>query len=561
LTPGGERVWGREEAIVAGLRLALVLLLGVAAGQGLLQSDDEPPAQAAFTVPVALPGGDLPGDPAVQLVEVVDGLIDPVNVASANDGSGRLFVLERVGRIRIVQDGELVQRPFLDVSAKVEYGHLEQGLLGLAFDPDYPANGSFYVTYTDYQRNGALRLVRYTVSADDPNRADPESDRLILSQDKPFRYHNGGELHFGADGYLYLAIGDGGFAHDPYEAVPPALDTLLGKIIRIDVHPADEEALYAIPPDNPFAVADPAAPEARPEIWVHGLRNPWQFAFDRQTGDLYVADVGPGRVEEIDVQPAGSPGGENYGWNKLEGTYCWPSYRESCEAVGVPPVAQYLHEPDNCAIVGIGVYRGLASPALDGLFFNGDFCSGRLWGLGRDGDGRWVYQELLDTSLLVTGGGEDERGELYLTSCTCTFSRRYDPYDNPTGGLWRLVAAETVAADEETAPLDPPVEQSGTPVAAVAAAAATYTNGARRWPSSTRRPRRRRASWPSSRSRAAAATSTSTTRRWVVSGSIGCSTPRSTTRPTTASSRTPWPRTATTSTSWSWCRSRPSPAA
>jgi glucose/arabinose dehydrogenase len=539
----------------------MALLLGVSTIPGLLQSDDEPPAQAAFTAPVAMPGGDLPGDPTIQLVKVVEGLIDPVNVTSANDGSGRLFVLERVGRVRIVLDGELLQRPFLDLTAKVDYGHLEQGLLGLAFDPEYRANGFFYVTYTDYQRNGALRLVRYSVSADDPDRADPESDRLILSQDKPFRYHNGGELHFGADGYLYVAIGDGGFAHDPYQSVPPSLDTLLGKILRIDVHPSDEEARYAIPPDNPFAVADPAAPDARPEIWVHGLRNPWQFAFDRLTGDLYVADVGPGRMEEIDVQLAGGPGGEDYGWDELEGTYCWPSYRDSCEAIGEPPVAQYLHEPDNCAIVGIGVYRGAASPALDGIFFNSDFCSGRLWGLGRDSAGGWVYQELLDTSLLVTGGGEDELGELYLTSCTCPFSRRYDPYDNQTGVLWRLVAADNVVAGEETAPLDLPEAPSGTPVAAGPTGAAPYTIGARRWLSSNRRPRRRRPSWPSSRSRAAVATSTSTMRRWAAFGSIGCSTPRSTTRPTTASSRTRWPRTATISTCWSWFRNRPSPAA
>ena len=546
---------------MAGIRLALGLLIAVSTMPSVFQADDEPPAQAAFAGPVTMPGGVLPGDPALQLVKVVDGLLDPVNVTSANDGSGRLFVLERVGRIRIVQDGELLPRPFLDLSAKVEYGHLEQGLLGLAFDPDYAANGFFYVTYTDYQRNGALRLVRYAVSADDPNRADPESDRLILNQDKPFRYHNGGEVHFGPDGYLYVAIGDGGFAHDPYEAVSPSLELLLGKILRIDVHPTDEAARYAVPPDNPFAVADPAAPDARPEIWVHGLRNPWQFSFDPLTGDLYIADVGPGRVEEIDVQPAGSPGGEDYGWNKLEGTYCWPSYRESCDSVGTPPVAQYLHEPDNCAIVGIGVYRGVASPALAGLYVHSDFCSGRLWGLGRDGDGDWIYQELLDTSLLVTGGGEDESGELYLTSCTCTFSRRYDPFDNPTGALWRLVAADGVAAGEETAPLDPPQEQGGTPVAAGPAAAAAYAIGARRWLSSDRRPRRRRPSWPLSRSRAAAATSTSSTRRWAASASIGCSTPRSTTRPTTASSPTRWPKTATTSMSSSWSRSRPSPAA
>jgi glucose/arabinose dehydrogenase len=442
-------------------RLVLTLLLTLGTASGLIAAAQvEPPAVAPFGVSVATPGGDLPGDVAVQLVKVVEGLVDPVNVTHAGDGSGRIFVVERVGRIRVIANGVLLDEPFLDYSHRVEYGHLEQGMLGLAFDPNYEANGYVYVSYTDYDRNGDFRLVRFTVSEENPNRVDPSTFRLILSQDKPTRVHNAGELGFGPDGYLYVAIGDGGRASAPFEMVPPSLDNLLGKILRIDVHREENGLPYAIPRDNPFNHTLRYPPQVRREIWAHGLRNPWQFSFDRQTGDLYIGDVGDARVEEINFQPADSIGGEDYGWNSVEGVFCWPDWQrfpDGCEAVGVPPVATYPHGDLRCAVVGLGVYRGSASPGLDGVYFNGDYCSGRIFGLARDAAGAWVYRELLDTRLVITGGGEDEAGELYVTTCTCNAGRHYNPFENPTGKLWRLVAADRVPPQAEVAPIDPDV--------------------------------------------------------------------------------------------------------
>jgi len=231
---------------------------------------------------VATPGGDLPGDPAIQLVLVANGLTQPVNVTNAGDGSGRIFVVERVGRIRVIENGTLLDQPFLDISGWVTREDVEQGLLGLAFDPDYATNGFFYLYYTDYWRNGQARVSRFQISKDDPNHAEMNSVQPVLAVDEPYTTHNAGEMHFGPDGALYIALGDGGFGFYPYEKAPPSLDNLLGKILRIDVH-APGDAPYTVPTDNPFV----GQPGVRPETWVYGLRNPWQFAFDRVTGDLY----------------------------------------------------------------------------------------------------------------------------------------------------------------------------------------------------------------------------------------------------------------------------------
>ena len=434
----------------------LIAVSGSFSALGTLAQDQE--------ATVAQPGGDLPGDPTLELVQVAEGLIDPVNVSSPRDGSGRLFVLERTGTVRIIEDDQLVEDPFLDITSEVKIDFLEQGLLGLAFHPDYANNGRFFVYYIDYRTNGMQFVVEYSVSADDPNVADPESGRVILTVDDPYVNHNGGTIHFGPDGYLYVVIGDGGLAGDPYRNAQN-LGNLLGKILRLDVD-TDSSVPYAIPEDNPFApggvqqsaIANEVAqtgdyhPDARPEIYVYGLRNAWQFSFDQETGDLYIADVGQVVWEEINFKAADEPGGQNYGWDFMEGAHCYPpDDSEACGSFGVLPVAEFDHGENGCSITGIGVYRGSTSPDLDGIYFASDFCSGIFWGLAQDDAGAWQFEQLLDTDLLVTGAGQGEDGELYVTACTCEFSRDYNPFENATGTVWQLVSADG--------------EETGTPVA------------------------------------------------------------------------------------------------
>jgi glucose/arabinose dehydrogenase/uncharacterized cupredoxin-like copper-binding protein len=428
--------------------------------------------------PAVTAGGTLPGNPAIQLVQVAGGLVDPINIANAGDGSGRLFVVERIGRIRIIdQDGTLVEQPFLDIQDTVKTDFLEQGLLGVAFHPNYKENGLFYVYYADYTTNGNLFLVQYKVSDSDPNQADPDSAKMIFSIDAdPYVNHNGGEVHFGPDGYLYWTTGDGGLAGDPYDNAQN-IRNQFGKIHRIDVNDTGDLP-YKIPADNPFAasaevnpsgfaIQDPANyhPGAKPEIWAYGLRNPWTFDFDPQTGDLYIADVGQNAWEEINFQPAGTPGGQNYGWDWLEGSHCYPETVSECprSQVGVLPVAEYNHSQGDCSISGLGVSRGQESSTLDGIYFNSDFCSGRIWGLKRDDSGAWIYQELLDTELLATGGGNDEAGNVYLTSCSCVFDRTYDPFANPQGAVWRVVQADQVPQGAATAVPEGAAAQGATP--------------------------------------------------------------------------------------------------
>lgn len=417
------------------------------------------------TQEVAQPGGTLPGDPSIELVQIADGLIDPINIAHAPDDSGRLFVVERVGTIRIIQDGEVLEEPFLDISAEVKIDFLEQGLLGLAFHPEYADNGRFFVFYADYRTNGDLYVVEYGVS-DDENVADPESGRVVLTVDNPFINHNGGTLRFGPDGYLYITIGDGGMAGDPFDNAQD-LGNLLGKILRIDVDvDPNGPAPYAIPEDNPFAdagvmqsgVANELAqtgdyrPDAQPEIYYYGLRNAWQFSFDSETGDVYIADVGQLFWEEINFVEAGAGGGQNFGWDPMESAHCYPpDENEDCDFIGEMPVAEFEHGDNGCSITGIGVYRGTESPDLDGIYFSSDFCSGKIWGLQRDDAGAWQFQELLDTDLFVTGSGGGESGELYLTACSCQFGRAYDPYENPGGTVWQIVSTEGEEATPEDA--------------------------------------------------------------------------------------------------------------
>lgn len=455
-------------AAFRGRELIAALLLLSTLG-GLVAAQDAPKT--------AQPGGDLPGNPAIQLVKVIGGLADPVNVAVPDDGTGRIFIVERVGRIRVLDaEGKLLPEPFLDISELVQNDYLEQGLLGLAFHPDYAKNGLFYVDFTDYHTNGDTFLMEFKVSADDPNVANRESGRLLLSFDQPYVNHNGGTIKFGPDGYLYIAAGDGGLGGDPYGNAQRT-DVWLGKLLRIDVNPSGTQP-YSIPPDNPFADAGVVQsnsitdvigetsglsleaanyhPAARPEIWALGLRNPWQFSFDRVTGDLYIADVGQVTWEEINFEPAGTPGGQNYGWDWLEGSHCYPASVTECPRtqVGVLPVAEYKHGADGCDVTGLGIYRGDTYAELDGIYFASDWCSGKIWGLARDDAGVWQFEQLLDTELLLTGGGEDpSNGDLYLTACSCQFSRQYDPLEDPQGTVWKLVSADKVPDGAEVAPL------------------------------------------------------------------------------------------------------------
>ena len=337
--------------------------------------------------------------PAITLTRVAGGFAQPLLITHAGDGSGRMFVVERGGLIRILRDGVVEPRPFLDLSARVRTLGSEQGLLGLAFPPDYASRRHFYVNYTGTLGVGDTVVARYRASAD-ADLADPASGQTLLRQAQPFPNHNGGHLAFGPDGHLYIGLGDGGPAGDPFgNAQKPA--TLLGKLLRIDVEAG--ASTYAIPADNPFGNA----------IWATGLRNPWRFSFDRATGDLYIADVGQNAYEEVNFQPAASPGGQNYGWNVMEGMHCYKD--ADCERAGLtPPVAEYAHGAGDCSITGGHVYRGDRHPALRGVYLYGDFCSGRLWGLRRDAAG-WASALLLESGLNVSSFGEDESGEVYLT--------------------------------------------------------------------------------------------------------------------------------------------------
>lgn len=339
-----------------------------------------------------------PGDFGVRLVEVARGLEQPVDVGNAGDGSDRLFVVEQEGRIRIVTNGTVAAQPFLDIVALVRSGG-EQGLFSVAFHPDYEENGRFFIHYTDV--NGDTVVSEYRVSALDGDRADVASARILLQVDQPYSNHNGGEIAFGPDGYLYIGLGDGGGAGDPHENGQD-LGTLLGKLLRIDV---DGAPPYGTPAGNPFS-----GPGQRREIWAYGLRNPWKFSFDRDTGDLYVGDVGQNSWEEVDFQAASSRGGENYGWNRYEGSH---RFRAGSAPDYVPPVAEYSLAGANCAVTGGHVYRGEREPKLEGIYFFGDYCSGTLWSM-HHGDGGWRASQLLDTDYQITSFGEDEAGEVYV---------------------------------------------------------------------------------------------------------------------------------------------------
>lgn len=341
--------------------------------------------------------------PAVSLTPWLGGFTQPVCLTHAGDGSGRLFLVERAGLVKIIQNGQVAGTPFLDIRTRVLSTGGEQGLLSIAFPPGFPASGVFYVCYTA-KTDGRSILSRFSLSAD-PAVADPASEEVLLTVAQPFANHNGGQLAFSPrDGFLYLGLGDGGSGGDPQNNAQNPL-SLLGKILRLDVDSG--QTPYAIPPDNPF-VGNPAW---RPEIWASGLRNPWRFSFDRLTGDLYIGDVGQNLWEEIDFQPANGTGGENYGWRVMEGFHCYnPAI---CDPAGFTlPVHEYSHA-EGCSVTGGFVYRGRQFSDLYGIYLYGDYCNGMIRGL-EQGLAGWENGLLLDSALNITGFGEDEDGELYV---------------------------------------------------------------------------------------------------------------------------------------------------
>jgi glucose/arabinose dehydrogenase len=348
---------------------------------------------------------------AIDFQLVASGVPFLVGIEHAGDGSGRLFLVSQAGRILSYDGTQVLTTPFLDISSLVFFSG-ERGLLGLAFHPNYRGNGFFYVNYSS--PSGDTVIARYHVSAN-PNLADPDSATILLTEQQPFGNHNGGQVRFGPDRFLYLSLGDGGNSENGQR-----LDTILGKLLRIDV---DSGSPYAIPPNNPFV----NTPGARGEIWAYGLRNPWRFSFDRQTGDLFVADVGHDTWEEIDFQPAGSAG-KNYGWRLMEGLHCFiPS--TGCNPGSLTlPVLEYSHAL-GCSVTGGFRYRGTLLAAHTGMYFFSDFCSGRIWGAAVNADGVWRATQLLDTALVVTTMGEDAGGEIYVSHYASN------------GQLYRLVSA------------------------------------------------------------------------------------------------------------------------
>ncbi|MCC6627102.1 MAG: PQQ-dependent sugar dehydrogenase [Chloroflexi bacterium] len=359
-----------------------------------------PPTPGPTAVPTPAAGA-----PPLALERVVANLDAPLNVQHAGDGSGRLFILEKIGRIRIARGGELLPEPFLDIIEKVSVRGAERGLLGLVFHPQYTTNGLFYINYTDV--NGDTMIVRYQVAKGNPDRADPTSAKTILFIKRQYPNHNGGQLVFGPDGYLWIGTGDGGGANDPHDNGQNT-NVLLGKMLRIDVDRGDP---YAIPPDNPFV----NRPGYRPEIWAYGLRNPWRFNFDRATGDLYIGDVGQNRWEEVSVAPAGSKGGLNFGWSIMEGNHCFKP-TDGCDERGLTaPAVEYAHS-QGCSVTAGHVYRGRRLPALVGTFIYGDFCTGRVWGLTRQANGAWVTRDLFTSRMQISSLGEDADGELLVVS-------------------------------------------------------------------------------------------------------------------------------------------------
>ena len=397
-------------------RLLILLILPILACGGLAESVSPtitPPAPLTVapitqtreasppaTDIAAAPTAEIPTASAVSFPNANDyewkliasGLNRPVDIQPANDGSGKMFIIEKYGVIRVFENDQLLESSFLNIDDRVNDSGNEMGLLGLAFHPDYEQNGFFYVNYTG--DGGDTRISRFQASG---NIADPNSEKVLMIIEQPYPNHNGGALAFGPDGYLYAGLGDGGLAGDPHKNGQNTT-SLLGKILRIDVNNGDA---YGIPSDNPFGN----------EVWAYGLRNPWRISFDRLTGDLYIGDVGQGQWEEIDYLPAGSQGGANFGWSIMEGGH---GYDGLAQPDMLLPAAEYSHSEGGCSVTGGYVYRG-AMPEWNGIYLFGDYCSGKIWGLILS-NGQWQSQVMFETGGTITTFGQDESGELYFAS-------------------------------------------------------------------------------------------------------------------------------------------------
>jgi hypothetical protein len=377
-------------------------LLGACGGDG---GTSPSPAPTATPPPAAscAAGEPVAGVSALRARLVASGFASPLDLQSAPEDRDRLYVVEQGGRIKVILGGQVSPEPFLDISDRIRAGG-ERGLLGLAFHPEFSSNGRFFVNYSN--PSGATRIAEFRATSAD--RADPDTERVLLLVPQPFSNHNGGSVAFGNDGLLYIALGDGGSGGDPLGSGQD-LGVLLGKILRIDV---DSGGPYAVPADNPFL----STAGAEPEIWAYGLRNPWRMSFDRATGDLYIGDVGQSQREEIDVGLAARGGGENYGWNETEGTLCFnPS--SGCDTSGITmPILEYSHG-EGCSVTGGVVYAGCRMPDLVGTYFYGDFCTGfvRSFRLanGTVTDGRdWTAG--LEGIDRISSFGTDADGEVYV---------------------------------------------------------------------------------------------------------------------------------------------------
>ena len=351
--------------------------------------------------------------PDITLTTFYTGASSPVGIY--NCGDDRLFITEQnQGDIEIINTSGTAIGTFLDLTGLLTTGG-ERGLLGLAFHPDYANNGFFYVNYTNLQ--GHTVVARYQVSSN-PNVADPASGTIIITINQPYGNHNGGSIAFGADGYLYIGMGDGGSAGDPENRSQNPLE-LLGKMLRIDV---DNGLPYTIPSSNPYF----GQTDTLPEIWAMGLRNPWKFSFDKETGDMWIGDVGQNTREEIDFESAGSPGGSNWGWKCYEGNFAYST--GGCQPIGFYdfPAKEHTHAEGYCSITGGYVYRGQAFPALEGIYFFSDYCDGDIMALTPNGSGGWLESNLYAAGAGIVGFGEDYLGELYVVKNTGTIFKIED---------------------------------------------------------------------------------------------------------------------------------------
>jgi len=335
---------------------------------------------------------------AYEWQAIAEGFSFVTAIVQPRDDASRLFIMDLEGTISIVDNGELLPEPFLDVSEQITTETFGQGLIGMAFHPDYAENGYFYISYTPVGNHPIL--ARYSVSADNPNQANFESELIIIQVDHASAWHNGGDIAFGQDGMLYWSMGDGTYTRSPSQN----FQSHLGAILRLDVDSAEP---YAIPDDNPFLDDETVLPE----LWAKGLRNPWRFSFDSLTGDMYIADVGQEQMEEINFQPADSTGGENYGWNLYEGTWLFNGGSQDGLTF---PVVEYQHDNGSCSITGGYVYRGEDLTDLEGKYIFGDYCSGSVWTTYQQENGNWYTAYLMETNYLITTFGVDNAGEIYV---------------------------------------------------------------------------------------------------------------------------------------------------